>query len=108
MENCLRQDVLDYIKNCQQRFPGQQTDIYYAKRHFKEAIGALPDDPNNDVNIPAENRRGMDGQYIIPSEKCMYEMGLRESNASEFCTFLRTFEMVDHQPLTYWIAWYLE
>ena len=104
MEKRLTQDVIDHIKNCQQRFPGHQTDIYYAKRHFEDALATLPDDPVNDVNIPSENRCVMDGHYIIPPEKYMHEIGLHESNASEFCTFMRTFEMVDHQPITYWIA----
>ena len=86
-EMCLTQAVLDYVKDCQQLFM-YQPDEYYIKRYLH--------------GCPEEN------QSDIPSKEDMVHVGLSESHANDFCTFLRDYKYINRQSICYWLDFYLE
>ena len=94
MEKFLTQNVIDHIEKCQQRFPWHQPDIYYVKRYLHNKIAATP--------FKKSDR---------PSKKEMRNIGLCESSASEFCTYLRRADsgiFRYHQTVEYWLNSYIE
>ena len=87
MEKCLTQTVLDYVKECQQTFM-HQSDAYHIKIYLHEMLEQIVDD--------------------IPSEEDMQYVGLVDSHARDFCTFLRDYKYINYQGIGYWLDFYLE
>ena len=94
MEKFLTQNVIDHIEKCQQRFPWHQPDIYYVQRYLHDKIAATPFQ-----------------QSDRPPEKEMRDIGLCESSASEFCTYLQRVDsgiFYHHLTVKYWLNSYIE
>ena len=86
MENCFTQTVLTHVKECQQMFMQHQSDEYYIKRYLHDGL--------EEILLSTDD---------TPSEEDMQYIGLCDSHARDFCTFLREYKHINRQSVKYWL-----
>ena len=91
MENCFTQTVLTHVKECQQMFMQHQSDEYYIKRYLHDGLEEILHSTDD-----------------TPSEEDMQYIGLCDSHARDFYTFLREYKHINRQSVKYWLDFYLE